>query len=57
MKSKKLFAFKYTIMTTLVFVGALLFLVGNIYDLSTPFKISSASADSSQSVSPGRQVV
>ena len=46
MKLKKLFAFKYTIVTPLVLVGALLFLVGHIYDSSTPFKISTASADS-----------
>ena len=46
MKLKKLFAFKYTIMTTLVFVGALLFLGGNIFDSNTPLKIPTASADS-----------
>ena len=46
MKLKKLFAFKYTIMTTLALVGALLFLVSHIYDSSTPFEISTASADS-----------
>lgn len=46
MRLKKLFAFKYTIMTTLVLIGALLFLVGNIFDSSAPFKISTASADS-----------
>ena len=38
MRLKKLFAFKYTIMATLV-------LVGHIYDSSTPFKISTAAAD------------
>jgi hypothetical protein len=32
--------------TTLVLIGALLFLVGNIFDLSALFKISTASADS-----------
>ena len=46
MKLKKFFVFKYRIITTLVLIGALLFLVGNIFDLSTPFKISTASADS-----------
>ena len=46
MKLKKLFAFKYTVMTALALAGALLFLAGNIFDSSTPFKISTASADS-----------
>jgi hypothetical protein len=46
MKLKKLFAFKNTMMTTLGLVGALLFLASHIYDLDTPFKISTALADS-----------
>ena len=46
MKLKKLFAFKYVIITTLVLMGALMFLVGDIFDSRTPFKISTALADS-----------
>jgi hypothetical protein len=46
MKLKKLVAFRYTPMTTLVLIGASLFLAGIIFDSSTPFKISTASADS-----------
>ncbi len=46
MKLKKFFAFNYRIIATRVLIGALMFLVGNIFDLSTPFIISNASANS-----------
>ena len=46
MKLKKFFVFKYRIITTQVLISAMLFLVGNIFDLNAPIKISTASADS-----------
>ena len=46
MKLKKFFVFQYRIITTPVLICAMLFLVGNIFDLNTPIKISTASADS-----------
>ena len=46
MRLKKLFVFKYTIFTTLILIGVLLFSDGNVFDAETPLKIPTASADS-----------
>ena len=45
MKPKNSFIFKYSIYTTSFLIFTLLFLTGNFFDTSTPFKIPNASAD------------
>ena len=50
MKLKKPFTFRYSIFTFLLLMGALLILIGNIFDSNTPYKIPAASADSRRGI-------
>jgi hypothetical protein len=44
MKLKKQFSFKYAIFVATLLIGALLFLIGGLFDSNTPFGIPAASA-------------